>query len=106
MKETSDYSRRAFLGKLSAGALTLTTLAGAGQDVFSSALRTTGSPKTIKRSMDSNAKKFVPVMITPYNSDLKIDFDALSKLTDFYAASGAKGFFANCAEQRNVPPRR
>ena len=97
MKETSDYSRRAFLGKLSAGALTLTTLAGAGQDVFSLALRTTGNSQTIKRSMDSKAKKFVPVMITPYNSDLKIDFDALSKLTDFYAASGAKGFFANCA---------
>jgi 4-hydroxy-tetrahydrodipicolinate synthase len=96
MKETSDYSRRAFLGKLSAGALTLTTLAGAGQEVFSSALRTTGNSQTIKRSMDSNAKKFVPVMVTPYTSDLKIDFDALSKLIDFYAASGAKGFFANC----------
>ena len=42
-------------------------------------------------------KKFVPVMITPYNSGLKIDFDALSKLIDFYTTSGAKGFFANCA---------
>jgi 4-hydroxy-tetrahydrodipicolinate synthase len=35
-------------------------------------------------------------MVTPYTSDLKIDFDALSKLIDFYTASGAKGFFANC----------
>ena len=92
MKETSDHSRRAFLGKLSAGALTLTTLAGAGQNVFASALRA----QTIKRCMDSDVKKFVPVMVTPYTSDLKIDFDALSKLIDFYTASGAKGFFANC----------
>lgn len=41
-------------------------------------------------------RKFVPVMITPFRSDMKIDFDALSRLIDFYLASGVKGFFANC----------
>jgi 4-hydroxy-tetrahydrodipicolinate synthase len=46
--------------------------------------------------MPTNEKKFVPVMITPYTTDLKIDFDALSRLIDFYIDSGAKGFFANC----------
>lgn len=35
-------------------------------------------------------------MITPYKADLKIDFDGLSRLIDFYIDSGAKGFFANC----------
>ncbi|MBS1668716.1 MAG: dihydrodipicolinate synthase family protein [Bacteroidetes bacterium] len=42
-------------------------------------------------------KKFVPVMITPYKQNGKIDFDGLSRLIDFYLASGVKGFFANCA---------
>nr|WP_214460468.1 dihydrodipicolinate synthase family protein [Flavihumibacter fluvii] len=42
-------------------------------------------------------KKFVPVMITPYQKNGAIDFDGLSKLVDFYLAAGVKGFFANCA---------
>jgi len=96
MKETSNYSRRSFLGKLSAGTLALTTLAGPGQDAFSSALLASENPKTFKGSPDSSDRKFVPVMITPYSAGLKIDFDALSKLIDFYSACGAKGFFANC----------
>jgi len=41
-------------------------------------------------------KKFVPVMITPYDLKAKIDLDAVSRLIDFYLASGVKGFFANC----------
>jgi 4-hydroxy-tetrahydrodipicolinate synthase len=44
----------------------------------------------------SNEKKFVPVMITPFNLKAKVDFDAVSKLVDFYLAAGVKGFFANC----------
>lgn len=42
------------------------------------------------------AKKFVPVMVTPFKTDNTIDFDALATLTDFYLAAGAKGLFANC----------
>jgi len=46
--------------------------------------------------MNREEKKFVPVMITPFNQKLKIDLDALSRLMDFYLAAGVKGFFANC----------
>ena len=46
--------------------------------------------------MDVNEKKFVPVMITPFNLKAKVDLDAVSRLIDFYLAAGVKGFFANC----------
>ncbi|HEU4554589.1 MAG TPA: dihydrodipicolinate synthase family protein [Chitinophaga sp.] len=41
-------------------------------------------------------KKFVPVMITPFNLKAKIDLDMVEQLIDFYLAAGVKGFFANC----------
>lgn len=41
-------------------------------------------------------KKFVPVMITPFNLKAKVDLEAVSTLIDFYLAAGVKGFFANC----------
>jgi 4-hydroxy-tetrahydrodipicolinate synthase len=41
-------------------------------------------------------KKFVPVMITPFNLKAKVDLDTVSTLIDFYLAAGVKGFFANC----------
>src|SRR5215510_14422878 len=41
-------------------------------------------------------KKFVPVMITPFNLKAKVDMDVVSNLIDFYLAAGVKGFFANC----------
>ncbi|HEX5167755.1 MAG TPA: dihydrodipicolinate synthase family protein [Cyclobacteriaceae bacterium] len=43
-----------------------------------------------------NDRKFVPVMVTPFKADSTIDFNNLSRLVDFYLASGVKGFFANC----------
>ncbi|MBS1600802.1 MAG: dihydrodipicolinate synthase family protein [Bacteroidetes bacterium] len=46
--------------------------------------------------MNTREKKFVPVMITPFNLKAKVDLDALSRLIDFYLAAGVKGFFANC----------
>ncbi|MBS1949229.1 MAG: dihydrodipicolinate synthase family protein [Bacteroidetes bacterium] len=46
--------------------------------------------------MATEEKKFVPVMITPFNLKAKVDKDALSTLIDFYLAAGVKGFFANC----------
>ena len=46
--------------------------------------------------MSNSEKKFVPVMITPFNLKAKVDFDAVSALIDFYLAAGVKGFFANC----------
>src|SRR6187551_2753317 len=41
-------------------------------------------------------KKFVPVMITPFNLKAKVDLDVVSLLVDFYLAAGVRGFFANC----------
>jgi 4-hydroxy-tetrahydrodipicolinate synthase len=41
-------------------------------------------------------KKFVPVMITPFDLKAKVDLDAVTRLIDFYLAAGVKGFFANC----------
>jgi 4-hydroxy-tetrahydrodipicolinate synthase len=41
-------------------------------------------------------KKFVPVMITPFNLKAKVDLDVVSTLVEFYLAAGVKGFFANC----------
>jgi 4-hydroxy-tetrahydrodipicolinate synthase len=42
------------------------------------------------------SKKFVPVMITPFNQKLNIDWDGVSGLIDFYLQAGVKGLFANC----------
>ena len=46
--------------------------------------------------MSATEKKFVPVMITPFNLKAKVDLDVVSTLIDFYLAAGVKGFFANC----------
>jgi 4-hydroxy-tetrahydrodipicolinate synthase len=46
--------------------------------------------------MNTGDKKFVPVMITPFNLKAKVDYDVLQQLIDFYMAAGVKGFFANC----------
>ena len=42
------------------------------------------------------SKKFVPVMITPFTPEAKLDFDMVKILVDFYLAAGVKGLFANC----------
>lgn len=41
-------------------------------------------------------KKFVPVMITPFDLKAKVDLDVVSQLIDFYLKAGVKGLFANC----------
>ena len=92
---TSTYSRRRFIGQLaSIGALassaTGTLYAKQGlSDLNQVAMQ---NPTTTP----AEQKKFVPVMITPFTQDLKIDYAGLSALTDHYLASGAKGLFANC----------
>ena len=42
--------------------------------------------------MSAAEKKFVPVMITPFNLKAKVDFDVVSRLIDFYLAAGVKAF--------------
>lgn len=44
----------------------------------------------------TNAKKFVPVMLTPFKENGTIDYEGLTTLTEFYLRAGAKGLFANC----------
>ena len=39
---------------------------------------------------------FIPVMLTPFTPDLKVDYSCLRKLTDYYLSVGAVGLFANC----------
>ena len=41
-------------------------------------------------------RKFVPVMITPFDLKAKVDLGVVSALVEFYLAAGVKGFFANC----------
>ena len=46
--------------------------------------------------MNSSEKKFVPVMITPFDHRNEVDEDCLASLIDFYLEAGVKGLFANC----------
>jgi len=39
---------------------------------------------------------FIPVMLTPFKDNGKVDYDGLTKLTEFYLNAGAAGLFANC----------
>ncbi len=41
-------------------------------------------------------KKFVPVMLMPFQEDGSIDYGALDKLVEYYLEAGAGGLFANC----------
>lgn len=96
MNEISKTNRRSFLGKMVSGTVGLTVTASAGQALFG-ADHAMQHANTKSTGISSDDRKFVPVMITPYNSNGKIDFDGLSRLIDFYLAAGVKGFFANCA---------
>lgn len=87
-------SRGNFIKKLTATTLAATTSAKLYSHVTS---EITPSSKSVLTNMaNSDQKKFVPVMITPYLQNGKIDYDGLSRLIDFYIAAGVKGFFANC----------
>jgi 4-hydroxy-tetrahydrodipicolinate synthase len=46
--------------------------------------------------MNSALKKFVPVMVTPFNLKAKVDYEVLPQLIDFYLQAGVRGLFANC----------
>jgi len=46
--------------------------------------------------MIEKGKEFIPVMLTPFKDNGAIDFEGLTRLTEFYLASGAAGLFANC----------
>ncbi len=46
--------------------------------------------------MKTLPRGFIPVMLTPFQDDLSVDFETLRKLCDRYIAAGAVGLFANC----------
>lgn len=95
MRDADRSSRRTFLKKFAAGTAGLSFSGGLGQNLLAADHVTAPHPGRTMSTYASD-KKFVPVMITPYKPDLSIDFDGLSRLIDFYLASGVKGFFANC----------
>ena len=41
-------------------------------------------------------KKFIPVMLMPFQEDETIDYQALGDLVEYYLEAGARGLFANC----------
>jgi len=89
-------TRRSFLGKVASGAVGLTVSAGPAQTIFAGDMTMPLEEEDVLPVHQSSEKKFVPVMITPFTKDMKIDFEVLSRLIDFYLAAGVKGFFANC----------
>lgn len=88
MSNEKVFSRRIALQKLATGSLGAAFAAGITSKVF--------AHRAPMYKFESG-KKFVPVMITPYEKGGKIDYNALGVLMDFYKAAGVKGFFANCA---------
>ena len=47
-------------------------------------------------NMNTPEKGFIPVMLTPFTPTGAVDFEALTRLTEFYLQAGAAGLFANC----------
>ena len=94
MKSNIKCSRQDFLKKIAATSLA----ASASMQTFGSELKKKKPlpAQVSKAEGDKAEKKFVPVMITPFQQNGKIDFDGLTRLIDFYLAAGVKGFFANC----------
>jgi 4-hydroxy-tetrahydrodipicolinate synthase len=54
--------------------------------------------KTIKKIImkENVERKFIPVMLTPFKEDGKIDLNGLTEIIELYLQAGAKGLFANC----------
>lgn len=47
-------------------------------------------------TQSSLPRGFIPVMITPFLESGEVDYEGLSRLTDFYLEAGAAGLFGNC----------
>jgi 4-hydroxy-tetrahydrodipicolinate synthase len=47
-------------------------------------------------SMVHHPFEVYPVMLTPFQKNNKIDFEALKQLVEFYITTGSTGLFANC----------
>ncbi len=97
MKEANKSSRRFFLEKIAVCSFGTALSASMSAKVLAGKYTELDSLKKMNAtdSFDCD-KKFVPVMITPYLKNRQVDYDMLSRLTDFYLAAGVKGYFANC----------
>ncbi|MBO9611316.1 MAG: dihydrodipicolinate synthase family protein [Dyadobacter sp.] len=93
MKTEIKVSRRDFLKKMAPA--TFGIMAGSGIMPSAPAHGYTAAAAPPQASA-ADEKKFVPVMITPFDGNLQIDYDNVSRIIDFYLEAGAKGFFANC----------
>jgi len=96
MQHENKLSRRSALQKLAAGSFGAVLAASIASKTFAREKKKVQPGNEPKKAFESG-KKFVPVMITPYEKGGKIDYSALGALMDFYKAAGVRGFFANCA---------
>jgi 4-hydroxy-tetrahydrodipicolinate synthase len=97
MREANPFSRREFIEKFAVGSLGAALATGFFESTFAQTTVPAESFEWSSAGMpEPTPKKFVPVMITPFTKNGKVDFDVLSMLTDFYRAAGVKGYFANC----------
>ena len=96
--EKIKSSRRIFLEKMTAGGVALAISASISEKLFAGRYRQPVPRTEPERRgwMNGTDKKFVPVMITPFDAKGKIDFEVLNRLIEFYLAAGVRGFFANC----------
>ena len=51
---------------------------------------------TMENTMENAHKGFIPVMLTPFLSNGKIDYNGLTQITETYLQAGASGLFSNC----------
>jgi 4-hydroxy-tetrahydrodipicolinate synthase len=94
MSKKAKFSRQDFLKKVTATSVAASVSIRSYADSMNNPT-TLPSPVSVVTAPRPE-KKFVPVMITPFQQNGKIDLDGLTKLIDFYLAAGVKGFFANC----------
>src|SRR5665213_2551894 len=96
--EKSKSSRRIFLEKMASGGAAIALSGSIPAKLFAGTDRrpVPGGDPEQREWTNESGKKFVPVMITPFEEKGGIDFNGLDRLIEFYLAAGVKGFFANC----------
>ncbi|HZB12320.1 MAG TPA: dihydrodipicolinate synthase family protein [Chryseolinea sp.] len=92
MDNNIKFSRKDFLKIMTATGF----VASASGRGLANTSEKTGSLESNASNPIAQEKKFVPVMITPFQQNGEIDLDGVTRLIDFYLATGVKGFFANC----------
>jgi 4-hydroxy-tetrahydrodipicolinate synthase len=94
MSKKAKFSRQDFLKKVTATGIAASASIRSYADSMNNPAPVPSSLSVDKEPRQE--KKFVPVMITPFQQNGKIDLNGLTRLIDFYLTAGVKGFFANC----------